>query len=68
MMANSYIDATIIIADAIKIDSHIISTLETCVSLLAMFKGTCAGLQSQKNRWFYFSLLIWPYDVNKSID
>ena len=21
-----------------------------------------------KNRWFYFGLLIWPYDVNMSID
>ena len=28
-------------------------------------KGT---LKSSKNRWFYFDLLIWPYDVNMSID
>ena len=21
-----------------------------------------------KNRWFYFGFLIWPYDVNMSID
>ena len=31
-------------------------------------KGTYPGLKSSENRWFYFSLLIWPYDVNMSID
>ena len=25
-------------------------------------KETCPGLKSLKNLWFYFSLIIWPYD------
>ena len=32
---------------------------QTCFYL----KGTCPGIISSKKRWFYFSLLIWPYDV-----
>ena len=35
---------------------------------LHVIKGTYPGLKSSKNRWFYSSLLIWPYDVNMSID
>ena len=31
-------------------------------------KGTSPGLKSSKNRRFYFGFLIWPYDVNMSID
>ena len=31
-----------------------------CVRSFVNVKGTCPGLKSSKNRWFYFSFIIWP--------
>ena len=35
---------------------------------VAIFNLGLAQGKMIKNRWFYFSFLIWPYDVNMSID
>ena len=34
----------------------------------AKIKGYARVYNHQKNRWFHFGLLIWPYDVSMSID
>ena len=48
---------------------------EMYIFLLQSFILRCVGnlkglahAEIIKNRWFYFGFLIWPYDVNMSID
>ena len=41
---------------------------EKCVDWRRPHKRDWPTLKSLKNRWFYFGLWIWPYDVNMSID
>ena len=36
--------------------------------IFAILKGLAQAKIIKKNRWFYFGFLIWPYDVNMSID
>ena len=47
--------------------TFVVSEMIFKVTVMAYLKGL-AQAKIIKNRWFYFGFLIWPYDVNMSID